>query len=116
MPRYDFRCRACGRVTEQVQGYDVTAVPCSCGAEAERAAVYAYQSIRGETVPKGNASRNILDKHGRARTPLFDEATQEWDYNHQKAEVDQERSLPAPSAWKMAKAAVRKRGADGYVD
>ena len=102
MPRYDFRCE-CG-VFEQVQGYDVDSVPCPrCGSLSQRESVYAEQTIRGETVPKGNAKRCIVDKHGRARDDLFHEATQEWDYNHTRAEADQERILPAPSAWKIAK-------------
>ena len=110
MPRYDFRC-GCG-VFEQVQGYDVDVVPCpSCGSPSQREAVYAHQSIKGETCPKGNAGRSILNKRGEARTDLFHEATQEWDHNHTAAEVDQERSLSAPSPFKMAKQEARKRGA-----
>ncbi len=110
MPRYNFRCE-CG-VFEQVQGYDVDVVPCPrCGSSSQREAVYAYQSIRGETVAKGNAGRSILNKRGEARTELFAEATQEWDYNHTRAEADQERELPAPSPFKIAKQEARKRGA-----
>lgn len=111
MPRYDFRCADCGDVFEQTQGYDVSVVLCPCGSPSQREAVYAYQSIKGETVPKGNASRSIVNKHGIAKTELFTEATQEWDYNHTAAEADREQSLPAPSPFKMAKAEARKRGA-----
>ena len=110
MPRYNFRCE-CG-VFEQVQGYDVDSVPCpDCGSPSQREAVYAYQSIKGETVPKGNASRSIVNKHGIAKTELFTEATQEWDHNHTAAEADQERELPAPSPFGIAKQEARKRGA-----
>ena len=109
MPRYDFRCADCGDVFEQTQGYDVAVVPCPCVATAQREAVYAYQAIVGENCPKGNAGRSIVNKHGIARTDLFTEASQEWDYNHTRAEADQERELPAPSPYKMAKNEARKR-------
>ena len=81
----------------------MSSVPCPCGLEAQRVAVYQWQTIIGETVPRGNARRNVLNKHGVARTDLFQEASQEWDYTHMKAEAEQERSLPSPSAWRAAK-------------
>ena len=54
MPTYDYRCEACGHVTEAKRGYTTHAVPCPlCGGNATRLAVYKEQAIRGETVAKG---------------------------------------------------------------
>lgn len=112
MPLYDFECRV-GHVTEVKAGYDVTHLPCpTCGREALRLAVYREQYISGETVPKGNATRegNIKDKHGRTRLSVFQEASQEIDYAHTKAENEAGRELPSPNLYKKAVRAAKQKG------
>ena len=113
MPLYDFGC-PCGQVTELKKGYGVTAIPCpSCGNEASRLAVYAEQFISGETCPKGNATRagNITDSKGRTRVSLFQEACQEMNHAHTKAENEQGRKLESPNLYKAGVERARQMGA-----
>ena len=55
MPTYDYRCDACGEVTERREpGTDLQAILCpECGKVAPRVAVYRSQHIICETGPKG---------------------------------------------------------------
>ena len=81
MPLYDFEDDE-GHVTEMRASYEVTAIACPiCGAEARRLPIYRSQYINGETVakssPKASRMGNVVDKHGRYRTDLFQEAAQE---------------------------------------
>ena len=39
MPIYDFRCPACGSVTERRRAMDCTTIACACGASARRVEV-----------------------------------------------------------------------------
>ena len=81
MPLYDYRCSK-GHKSEVKAGYDVKILPClTCGRDAVRQAIYRSQYINGETVakssPKASRMGNVVDKHGRYRTDLFQEAAQE---------------------------------------
>lgn len=111
MPRYDYAC-TCGSVVEEVQGYDVAVIPCpSCGGKAQRLAIYAYQSIRGDTVPKGQATRagNVKSPKGKYRVSLFQEACDEVAYDNSKRE-GAGLSL-APNLYKAGLDEARRRGA-----
>lgn len=113
MPRYDFRCSK-GTVIESVEKMDVVQIGCTCCAGvAVRVAVYAEQTIIGETCPKGNASRagNITDSKGRTRVSLFTEACQEMNHAHVKAENEQGRKLESPNLYQAGLARARKMGA-----
>jgi hypothetical protein len=106
MPRYDFCCDE-GHVTEVRAGYEVTAVTCpTCGLEARRLSIYRSQYINGETVAKGvtKATRmgNVVDKHGRYRLGLFEEASAEVAHACDKAEK------PVPPLWEEAKRRAKK--------
>lgn len=110
MPRYDYSC-SCGSVVEEVRGYDDAVIPCaSCGGSARRVPVYHYQSLRGDTVPRGAASRagNIKDTRGRYRVSLYREAAEE------AAETAQQRAeagLPAgPDPYTVALRRAAARG------
>ena len=111
MPTYDYSC-PCGRVTEFKAGYEVTTISCpACGSTAPRVAVYMEQSIRGDTVPKGIATRrgNIKDKNDRYRVSLFQEASEEVAHDDAKREYH---GLPkAPNLYKAGVAEARRRGA-----
>lgn len=109
MPRYDYGCKACDLVVEEVQGYDVSAVPCpSCGEPAQRIPVYEYQIIQGETVAKGitRASRagDIKNKHGKYRVSLWQEAQAEAYHAREKAEA------PHPDLYRKAKQKAKALG------
>lgn len=111
MPLYDFGC-TCGEVTERKAGYEVTVIPCpSCGKDAQRLAVYAYQSIRGDTVPTGNATRagNVKSPKGKYRVSLFQEACAEVAYDSGKRE--EAGLVPAPNLYKVGIEEARRRGA-----
>jgi hypothetical protein len=114
MPRYDFTCElGCG-THEEVRGYEVEETDCpKCGGPARREAVYPSQSICGDTVPKGNATRagNIKDRNGRTRVSLFTEASEEMNYAHTKAENEQGRKLASPNLYKAGLERARQMGA-----
>ena len=112
MPLYDYCCGS-GHVTEARRGRDCESILCpACGEEARRVAVYAEQTIIGETVAKGVSSAtragNIKDKHGRTRVSLFQEASAEIDRAHQKREQEVGRELPSPSLYKEAMKRARQ--------
>lgn len=112
-PRYDYACE-CGNVVEEVRGYEEDSIPCpSCSKPAQRVPVYAEQFISGETCPKGNATRagNITDPKGRTRVSVFQEASQEFDYAHKKAENEQGRKLKSPNPYKEGLKRAREMGA-----
>lgn len=113
MPRYDFTCElGCG-THEAVRGYDEEETGCpKCGGPARREAVY-LPYIRGETCPRGNATRagNIKDKSGRTRVSLFTEASEEMNYAHVKAENEQGRKLESPNLYKAGVERARQMGA-----
>ena len=112
MPLYDFCCEK-GHVTEMRAGLEVIALACPiCGRDAPRVPFYESQYISGETVAKGvtKASRagNVIDKHGRTRVSLFQEASQEIDYHHRKAENEVGHELPGPPLYQEAKRRARR--------
>jgi hypothetical protein len=112
-PRYNYACK-CGSVVEEVRGYEEDSIPCSsCSERAQRVAVYAEQFIIGETCPKGIATRagNIKDSKGRTRVSLFQEASEEMNYAHVKAENEQGRKLKSPNLYKAGVARARQMGA-----
>ena len=78
MPLYDFRCGN-GHLTESRQGIGTDAIPCRCGASAQRVPVYREQYISGETVATGRTSRKheALDDHGRFQMGRIVEAQHE---------------------------------------
>lgn len=51
MPRFDFRCPACG-VFEAYAGRDERELECACGIQASRLPFSGLPSIKGETVAK----------------------------------------------------------------
>jgi putative FmdB family regulatory protein len=106
MPLYDFECPA-GHVTEKRAGLSDEAMPCPlCGESARRVPFYASQYINGETVAKGRSKAtrlgNVVDKHGRYRVGLFQEASAEVAHTCDKAEK------PIPPLWEEAKKRVRQ--------
>lgn len=109
MPRYEYVCK-CG-VFEEVRGFEEDSAPCpSCGDAARRNPVN-LPYIRGETVPKGQATRagNIKDKKGRYRVSLFQEASEQYSYETEKAV---ERGEPeGPSPYKAGMERARRMGA-----
>ena len=106
MPLYTYRCPN-GHETDRRGDYSLVMINCpECEAAATRLAVYYNQYISGETVAKGHsrATRegNIKDKHGRTRVSVFQEASAEIDYRHQKAENEVGHELPHPDLYKRA--------------
>ena len=87
MPRYDFRCSQ-GHTTEAVTPMAVDRRPCPCGAEAVRQAVYAEQTIIGDTVPKPRLGSSSRDKAGRFRLGIWEEAQSEIIHDAKKAGVE----------------------------
>ncbi len=104
MPTYDFGC-TCGQVTELRKGYGVTSIPCpACGNEANRLAVYPGQFIVTETGAKGGRRAEVPLSDRRYNVSRFEEASQELDYAHVKAENEVGHELPSPSYYKHAMA------------
>jgi len=106
MPTYDYECPN-GHTTERRAERSLEYINCpECEAEARRVPIYYSQYISGETVAKGSsrATRegNIKDKHGRTRVSVFQEASAEIDYRHQKAENEVGHELPHPDLYKRA--------------
>ena len=104
MPTYDYVCR-CGEITESVQGMEVVTIPCpKCNRMARRSACYTPYLHTETGVRMGPSDRkaNIKDKHGRTRLSVFEEASQEIDYNHTKAENEVGHELPHPDLYKRA--------------
>ncbi len=56
IPRYDYRCTACGRVTERViplvKAPGPAKIKCKCGKQAKRVSVYSV-GIRGDLPTRG---------------------------------------------------------------
>ncbi len=112
MPRYDYACK-CGTVVEEVRGYEEDSISCSsCSATAQRVSVY-LPYIRGDTMPRGQATRagNIKDSKGRTRVSLFTEASEEMNYAHGRAEQEQGRELASPNLYKAGVERARQMGA-----
>ncbi len=105
MARYDYRC-AEGHVRELMRGYSVSSVTCPCGLEAQRVAVYAEQTIIGDTMPRGGTKRGIVDKNGRTDVGLFQEASAEVAYAEDRAGVT------GPNLYQVGKQRAREMGAD----
>ena len=105
MARYDYRC-AEGHVRELMRGYDVSSVTCPCGLEAQRVAVYAEQTIIGDTVAGPRLGSRAKDKNGRWDLGLFQEASQEVAYAEEKAGVK------GPNLYKAGKQRARRMGAN----
>jgi hypothetical protein len=111
-PLYDYMCDE-GHVTEEKAGYEIATVPCpSCGRDARRLPVYESQYISGETVAKGSSKAtragNLVDKHGRTRLSIFQEATAEVEYAHKKTENEVGHELPPPPLWEEGLKRARK--------
>jgi len=103
-PRYDYCCE-CGKTTESVQGMEVVFIPCpKCGRPAKRSACYTPYLHTESGVRTGPSDRraNIKDEHGRTRVSVFQEASQEIDYRHTKAENEVGHELPHPDLYKRA--------------
>ena len=105
MARYDYRC-AEGHVRELMRGYDVSSVTCPCGLEAQRLAVYAEQTIIGDTVAGPRLGSRAKDKNGRWDLGIFQEASAELAYAEEKAGVT------GPNLYKAGKQRARQMGAD----
>lgn len=91
MPVYEFRCPNDHRL-EELCTFGIEEMPCRCG---ERAARIPSRFRIGSAPATG--------KEVRKQFRLFQEATQELDYAHVKAEVDLERPIPTPRLWGKAK-------------
>lgn len=101
MPLYEYRCPACGRLSEHLRPAGQHTAPCACGAEASR-------------VPSRFALLNPPTGAGlRSRFSLFQEASQELNHAHVQAEAAQERALPPPDLWGAAKAKAQAMIAAG---
>ncbi len=105
MPRYDFRCPQ-GCVTEVVTPMAVSRIKCACGTMAVRLAVYAEQTIIGDTVAKPRLGSRAKDKNGRWDLGIFQEASAEVAYAEDKAGVK------GPNLYQAGKQRARELGAN----
>ncbi len=105
MARYDYRCVE-GHVRELMRGYSVSSVTCPCGLEAQRVAVYAEQTIIGDTVAGGSLGSSVKDKNGRFDLGIFQEASAEVAHAEDKAGVK------GPNLYEVGKQRAREMGAD----
>lgn len=87
MPRYDYRCLQ-GHVTEAVREMAVTEILCPCGQPALRQAIYADQTIIGETVAKPRLGNSCRDRNGRYDLRLAEEAQHEIIHDAAKAGIE----------------------------
>ena len=102
MPLYDFRCGE-GHETEARKEMACSEIVCpSCGGVARRKAVYAEQTIMGETVARQRLGNSIKSKHGYFRFDHADEALRELAHD-----ADREGRDP-PDLWKHTKEKVGK--------
>ncbi len=112
MPVYDFVCGQ-GHTHEERRGYEVSSVPCaSCGATAQRVAVYAYQSTITET-GGGSYPRlpNAKTANGKYLVSDFQEASAEIDYAAGKIEKREGKPVKMPSAYKAGQQKAERMGA-----
>lgn len=88
MPRYDYRCPACGDVFERYAGFDDQWMSCGCGSMAERESVYREQFISCETGPKGGMKVEPPreEKSYRKEFKAFEEASQTIDYAYSRVD------------------------------
>ena len=108
MPIFDYVC-AKGCFMESIRaGYDDEIIDCpECGNPAARVAVNANQFVITETGAK-DCRKVPFDQVPRdekkINLSLFQEACAERDYGHRKMEEHAQRTLPARSLWREAKA------------
>jgi hypothetical protein len=79
----------------------VDRMPCPCGAEAVRQAIYSEQTIIGETVAGSQLGNTCRDRNGRYDLGLVTEAQHEIIYDAERAGVE------PPDLWKDAKRRAR---------
>ena len=100
MPTYDYRCSK-GMITEAVLPYGTSEIGCPCcGGVAQRLAVYAEQTIIGETVARPNGRRlgnSAKNKYGQWDLRIVKEAQHELVHDAEKAGV------APPDLWSAAK-------------
>ncbi len=105
MPHYDYRCSK-GKITEAVHDYGVSEIDCPCcGGVAVREAVYAEQTIIGETVARPNGQRlgkSAKNKHGLWDMGIVEEAQHELVHDAEKAGIE------PPDLWSAAKAKSKR--------
>ncbi len=109
MPIYDYSCSE-GHTTEKRAGINVNLIPCpACGLPAQREAVYLDQAVFTETGAKFSRRADVPNDQRRydKKFKLFQEASQEVDYNHKKNEESVGRELPSESLWRKAKSKAR---------
>jgi len=120
MPRYDYRCEN-GHIIELRRGTGVESVPCpECGEVAERVPFYASVELvtatgvgtgYGRYKPVGS---EITDRNGRTRVSLFQEASAEVAYAHEKREQEVGHKLPSKSLYKEGLRRARAIEATGH--
>jgi len=102
LPKYDYLCKS-GHLTERINGYDVDTIECPvCGEEAKRQSVYAFTPFT-ETGVKVGRLGPVPREEKRYDVSLFQEASEERDYNHKKAEEAAGRPLKSKNLWGEAK-------------
>lgn len=115
MPLYEYNCPD-GHTVEVRQGIEVKSILCpACGKPALRAEFYREQTVITETgrgsgygLPRSNEA---YTKNGNYAVSRFQEATQELDYNHKKAEESAQRELPSKNLYKEGLKRAEKLGA-----
>lgn len=90
MPLFEYLCSG-GHVSERLLAEPEETLYCQCG----RASVRIPSTFALLNPPTGAGLRNSFS--------LFQEATQEIDHHHTKAEATLEKPLPSPNLWKRAK-------------
>ena len=120
MPRYDFKCLG-GHLTERRVPMSIRTIPCPvCGEESQRVPFYVTTVIVTETGVGSGYGRykpvgsEIKDKNGRIRLDLFQEATDELDHSHKKAEEIAGKPLPRRNYYKEGMARAKALMAAGY--
>ena len=73
MPLYDYLCSR-GHITGSQQGVSVELIPCPCGKDAKRQAVY---RVRQQGLRDINCPGDIKNKHGQYQVKLWQESQAE---------------------------------------
>ena len=97
---YTFSC-SCGWRTDRRTAYGVAAVPCPCGAEAEREQVYSINFGGFASTP---ANERDLSRDFKS----FTEASLEADYSHQRQEEAAGKPLPSLPLYQVARSRARQ--------
>lgn len=98
MPIYSYQCPQ-GHIQEAIQPIGTEGIICGCGLRSSRLSVFDPLVITQRAKVPADQVRHDMR--------LFDEATEEMDYHHRKAEEGVGHSLKGPNLWLMAKYRAR---------